>query len=524
MRLRFTYKIVVFVIALLLQLAVSQLVASGAQQPDKSPLYEAAMVGDVSKVKALIEDGFDVNVTDDCGRTALIEASRRGYDEIVYALLAAGADVNAQTGAGFTLDYRVKHMCPLGYTALSEAAQRGHQKTVHLLLKAGADVGSNSKALRNAAGSGHQVIVRMLLDAGHEIDVKDALGGTALSVSAMMGHADIVRILLDAGADVGGQSEALSKAALHGHKEIVRMLLEADHDIEARYSLIGYSPLEAAARAGHNEIVRMLLVAGADINAQGKLSDSKNILPGVDPDAPALTALMLAVSAGHNQTVRILLDNGADIEAKSYYGTALGLAASKSHLEIVKMLLDAGTDVDAQDVRGRTALSMTRDPKIISILNKYGAGLKGINTGLLRDLGAIIPSIASVLVGMFAVCLSWSERKNKSINPYALTRMINESYLYYFNLFCSLAFVFAYLGLILFWFAGSYVYSQYFGGAAAIFLLILLSTVAIVWLLLMVGEWRQSWRIFWFSFAGLVGPLLTATDWVYNHSIELIFS
>jgi len=510
----------------MLQLAMAELAISETQQSNKLLLYEAAIAGDISRIEELVADGVNVNARDDCGRTALFEASRRGHYESVRSLLTAGADVNAQTGSDLPIELQIQqeYPCPVGLTALSEAAQRGHARVVRMLLDAGADVGAQSKALGYAALGGHLEIVRMLLDAGHEIDMKDVLGGTALSKAAMMGHDETVRMLLDAGANIDGQSEALSQAASGGHKEIVRMLLGAGHDIEAKRSLLGHTPLQSAAWSGRNEIVRMLLEAGADINAQGNLGEAQNILPGADPNAPALTALMLAVSAGHDDTVRLLLEEGADVEAKSYYGTALGLAAGKSHPGIMNMLLAAGADVNARDVRGRTALSMTRDPEVISILYGAGADIKKISDSLLRDIGAMIPAFVSVLLGIFALYLNRADQKRQSTNPETIRRLTRESYLLYFYLCNTVVFILAYTGLISFWFPGFFLYSQYLGYAAALLLMLALISIPVSGGILLVDQWRYSWRAFWFGIAGFFGLLFTAVAWFLNHSIELMFS
>ena len=70
-----------------------------------------------------------VNKVDGLGRTALHYAARLGHDDIVAALLAAGADVGARDAAGFT--------------PLMRAVQGGdaNAPVVERLLAAGADPG-----------------------------------------------------------------------------------------------------------------------------------------------------------------------------------------------------------------------------------------------------------------------------------------------------------------------------------------------------------------------------------------------
>jgi ankyrin repeat protein len=58
------------------------------------------------------------------GATALFQASRNGYNEVVQALLAKEADVNAKLNDGTT--------------ALMTATKGGHAKVRNLLVNAGA--------------------------------------------------------------------------------------------------------------------------------------------------------------------------------------------------------------------------------------------------------------------------------------------------------------------------------------------------------------------------------------------------
>ena len=80
------------------------------------------------------------------GVTALLEASRRGHDDTVRALLDVHADVNATTT-------RVEE------SALLYATRRGHDACTQLLVSAGADVNLTSRlgerAVFNAVRTGN---------------------------------------------------------------------------------------------------------------------------------------------------------------------------------------------------------------------------------------------------------------------------------------------------------------------------------------------------------------------------------
>jgi len=89
-------------------------------------LVNAARLGNIDNVQALIDAGADVNVQSNNGYTALIWAVRKNSLPIAQALLAAGANINLQ-------DY-------VGCTALIWAVRYNSLPIVQALLAAGADV------------------------------------------------------------------------------------------------------------------------------------------------------------------------------------------------------------------------------------------------------------------------------------------------------------------------------------------------------------------------------------------------
>ena len=70
------------------------------QTNERTPLHWAASNGDFQKVKELVQEGCDVNESDDCGWTPLISATSSGYDRIAAFLLENGANPNLKTKQG----------------------------------------------------------------------------------------------------------------------------------------------------------------------------------------------------------------------------------------------------------------------------------------------------------------------------------------------------------------------------------------------------------------------------------------
>jgi hypothetical protein len=96
------------------------------EDPDQTPLMQAAANGDIQEVKQQLAAGADVNARDQSGQTALIIACRTPHvpPDLVKALLAAGADVNTRSRND--------------YTALSWATARDNKEVIRLLRRSGA--------------------------------------------------------------------------------------------------------------------------------------------------------------------------------------------------------------------------------------------------------------------------------------------------------------------------------------------------------------------------------------------------
>ena len=92
---------------------------------DEEGFLWASETGNIEKVKELLALGVDVNIQDEEGLTALMNASSWGHEEIVKELIRAKADVNVQN--------------VYGYTAFMNASYEGHTETITLPKQAAGD-------------------------------------------------------------------------------------------------------------------------------------------------------------------------------------------------------------------------------------------------------------------------------------------------------------------------------------------------------------------------------------------------
>jgi ankyrin repeat protein len=349
-----------------------------------SPLALAAATGNAALLAALIEAGADVNAPSQEGVTPLMTASRVGNVDALQLLLSRGAveRINAQE--------RWK-----GQSAVMWAAGEGHVAALDVLVAAGADVQARSKAgftpVLFAVRNGHQDAVRALLKAGANANDKvegapqqERYGGgggtarrqpgpsdpptSALGMAIINADYDLAAQLLEAGADPnmpdprgsmlhalafmrrpGSGGPPLPRVGALDSLELARRLLErgANPDVRIKWreivfdrdlaatklppnipvgrnflTFIGATPFYVASKHGDVAFMRLLL----EFKADAKIPTVQNVTPLMaaaglgfwDGESPG--PLTGVPEAEHVEAVKLLLGLGLDVNAVTKFG------------------------------------------------------------------------------------------------------------------------------------------------------------------------------------------------------------
>jgi ankyrin repeat protein len=402
--------------AMVARLLAAKADPDAAQVNGLTPLMIAARTGSVAVVTALLDAGAQVNATTTgTHESALMWAVAQRHRDVVGALLARGADVQAAPGQAFS--------------PLLRAARNGDIDTAKVLLAAGArinDGGSDgTHPLVYAIISGQAAFAHFLLEQGADpngaIDGTRALHAAAGGVDAWLRgwnrrhggggpyyaakpslrleeRLPLVKALLAKGADPNARttaSEMMSGGFLRngaydnftsgtGDVSGATPLWVAAYSMNGGGGFGGTIPSNVVRSTG--EILRVLLSVGAD--AESRTHDGTTPLmaaagcgwstytpgkPRADRRPTAEEAVKILVEEAH---AGVNVSNEADF-------TPLHCAAFSGLNELVQYLVERGAALNARDWRGRTPFRIAEGAKQSFQFQEWPEA-----AGLLRSLGA----------------------------------------------------------------------------------------------------------------------------------------
>ena len=342
--------------------------------------------------KLLIERGANVNLVNQSGISALMEASKNGCIKLVRLLLFNGALTNLEDWQQKTAlmhlcsnkaipkakflevaqqiikhGANLNHQTSTGKSALMVACTEDNLLAVNFLLyritKVNLLDNTGQSALMMACKQGLKEIAELLIEYGAHTDVQDKGGKTALITAyeastwnrASGWNVECGKLLVSS-SGLSSVNEVLIRACREGRKEWVELLLPYTPDIDYDKNAL----LVKACMSRNLDIVALLLDNGAHVNTQ---------------DNQGKTALMRACEIGGSSIVELLLRNKAQVDVRDKEGkTALMKAYEIGDGKTVQLLLNSGAQVDVQDKEGKTALmkacQMGNERTVVILLNR----------------------------------------------------------------------------------------------------------------------------------------------------------
>ncbi|XP_063152498.1 ankyrin repeat and SOCS box protein 14 [Candoia aspera] len=327
----------------------------------ETPLFLAVDKCLVKNVQFLLANGFNPDIKNEEGDSALIIAVKHESHEIASLLIQFGANVNLQ--------------CISKRTALHEAARLGLKDIVELLIWSKADPDPRSSygltPLALAAQNGHTEILEILLRKGANVLSQASDSASILFEAAGGGNPDSISLLLEYGADANVPKQSghlpIHRAAYRGHFLALQILIPVTDLSAIKES--GISPLHSAAAGGHSQCLEFLLISGFDTN----FMLHRRIQKGYDDERKS--ALYFAVSNGDIDSAHLLLDAGALPNQDPV--NCLQVALRMGNYELISLLLRYGANVNyfsrVNTTHFPSALQYTlKDEVLLRMLLNYG--------------------------------------------------------------------------------------------------------------------------------------------------------
>ena len=363
-------------------------------------MFELLKNNQIQTILYLIEQGVDINITDNKTKSFLMHVIHSGHLEILDKLIEYKVD----------LEYadRFKN------TAFIYACAQQKIDIVKILIDNNANLGHTNQIDQDGlffameAGplnlfEGNVELVELIINSDNyeQIRKKDKDGNTSLHHACYYGNIDVVRLFIDKSIANNTLSQDINEinndgctvlmyAVLGGHVDICKLILEIDKNNINIFDDTYCSALTLACRNNYIDIVELLLDNGSDniindinnveyqenddewatddeedladiqadedqdeeqvapIEGNNILEIEYNILDeeidydDLDEDEEfneICTPLMIACKRGYKELAKLLLSRGADTKIQNvYYRTALDLAIRSSHLEIVSII------------------------------------------------------------------------------------------------------------------------------------------------------------------------------------------
>eukprot|EP01086_Lenisia_limosa_P005587 TRINITY_DN2267_c0_g1_i1.p1 TRINITY_DN2267_c0_g1~~TRINITY_DN2267_c0_g1_i1.p1 ORF type:complete len:630 (-),score=123.28 TRINITY_DN2267_c0_g1_i1:24-1913(-) len=309
---------------------------NGTGSKGNTPLFLAALVQDLEKIKFLVSKGARIEATSKNDQFEMFVLI--GNTEIVSYLINSSIVSDDELSRGIVTSISNNNLdmlkCLISFIP-----------SVNDLLYNGAP------ALFSACKLGRMEIMKYLIERGADPSIQSEKGWLPYEAAAVSGQAEVAHYMLINNLSCVVKKDQLEMALRSGSLDSVKHILEG---VKLNTPiLLGRTPLHTAAEYGTVEMIEYLLNEGADIHARDTQEHFAPIHFACFQKEPAVLECLLSRGASKDT------QNGNDM-------TPLDMAVEKGNLRIVSVLLQSGAKFDkAKLMRNEKVL---RNPGLVALL------------------------------------------------------------------------------------------------------------------------------------------------------------
>ncbi len=286
---------------------------------------DAIKRGDLVKIKSYLNNNIDINMIDNNGNTALINAISNNHFNTAKLLIKSGADVNISNKNKETALMMFK-LNPSGSNNIDSIIDM-----MNFLIKYNVNINdsdTNGKTILMKFVNVNYRLTKFLIDKDANINDKDKDGKTAL-VYAINNFNPFIQ---------GNSNEMLI---------YIELLVENGAEVNIKTNT-GETPLIVASEKHSDEIVDFLIKKGANVNEKDKKGETALLKVF---KYTGLNSIQGTVNGDIPKTLDILLKAKANIHIKNNQGNSVFSLAVERNLSIpIKLLLDNGVDIAKEDI------------------------------------------------------------------------------------------------------------------------------------------------------------------------------
>jgi ankyrin repeat protein len=346
-----------------------------------TPLHIAALIGNTTIIKFLIDNGADVNAGDREGSKPIDYASQNIHKPAIEILVDRESEIPSD------ILWRVVSWCILGFresediylATTCEGPDKDPETIISITqyyLDHGIDINyhegfRSAPPILGVVTNKYGVdVVKFFHENGANLNTKDHDGNTLMHYTR--GDRKLIDYFTKHGLDID-ITDAQGRTPLHhgasnGDTISMKALLDAGANINVREENFCSPPLNLAIFKNKINSVEFLLKNGADVS----------LCTGQNPVLIVAARQKCISNFNNNITdiIRLLIEYGADINDKNIIGsTSLHYAAECGDIDAALILIKNGIEINARNKKGETALGVAlkkEQHKTADLLRKHG--------------------------------------------------------------------------------------------------------------------------------------------------------